>query len=90
MRVNVRAASDDEIRQIPCFKETLVRKLQREMPPEGTLEEAETLFSALADRARLKILFALGDGEELCVCDVAHVLWSPFQPLRTICGSSVI
>lgn len=74
MRANVRASSDAEICQIPCFKEALVRKLQRQMPPDSTLEEAETLFSALADRARLKILYALGDGEELCVCDVAHVL----------------
>lgn len=74
MRANMRASSDDEICQIPCFKEALVRKLQRRMPPDSTLEEAETLFRALADRARLKILFALGEGEELCVCDVAHVL----------------
>ena len=74
MRANVRANFDDQICQIPCFKERLVRKLQRQMPPDSILEEAETLFSALADRARLKILFALGDGEELCVCDVAHVL----------------
>ena len=44
------------------------------MPPDSIVEETETLFRALADRARLKILFALGDGEELCVCDVAHVL----------------
>jgi DNA-binding transcriptional ArsR family regulator len=44
------------------------------MPPENLLEEAEILFRALADRARLKILVALCDGEELCVCDVAHVL----------------
>lgn len=44
------------------------------MPSDTTLEEVEVLFRALADRARLKILLALGDGEELCVCDVAHVL----------------
>ena len=44
------------------------------MPPDSILEEAETLFGALADRARIKILHALGNGEELCVCDVAHVL----------------
>jgi len=44
------------------------------MPPDGVLQEAETLFGALADRARLKILYALSNGEELCVCDVAHVL----------------
>lgn len=44
------------------------------MPDEEQLEEARVAFSALADRARLKILHALKDGEELCVCDVAHVL----------------
>lgn len=74
MRANVRTSFHDEICQIPCFKEALVRKLQRQMPPDSALEEAEILFSALADRARLKILFALGGDEELCVCDVAHVL----------------
>ncbi len=74
MRANVRSLPSEGTCKIPCFKESLVRKLQRQMPPAGILEEAETLFSALADRARLKILFALGDGEELCVCDVAHVV----------------
>ncbi len=75
MRANVRVASStDEDCQIPCFKEGLVRKLQRQMPQENLLEEAVTLFGALADRARIKILYALKDGEELCVCDVAHVL----------------
>lgn len=44
------------------------------MPPDSVLEEVEILFGALADRARVKILFALSNGEELCVCDVAHVL----------------
>ena len=69
----MRAASDDTCR-IPCFKEALVKKLQRQMPSESILEETETLFGALADRARIKILYALRNGEELCVCDVAHVL----------------
>ncbi len=32
------------------------------------------MFAALADRARLKILLALKGGDELCVCDVAHVV----------------
>lgn len=75
MRANVVAAklSQDEC-EIPCFKEKLVRKLQRKLPPDEVLEEARVLFGALSDRARLKILLALQDGEELCVCDVAHVL----------------
>lgn len=32
------------------------------------------LFAALGDRMRLKILYALQGGRELCVCDMAHVL----------------
>lgn len=44
------------------------------MPEESRLEAARSVFTALADRQRLKILHALRDGEELCVCDVAHVL----------------
>ncbi len=32
------------------------------------------IFAALADKARLKILYALREGQELCVCDVAHVV----------------
>lgn len=58
---------------VPCFNEGLVRKLQRRMPSDESLEEMRSLFAALSDRSRLKILMALTE-EELCVCDVAHVL----------------
>lgn len=44
------------------------------MPSDEELEAARITFGALADGTRLKILHALKDGEELCVCDVAHVL----------------
>jgi DNA-binding transcriptional ArsR family regulator len=44
------------------------------MPSDEQLDEAQVLFSALADRTRLKVLLALRGGEELCVCDVAHVI----------------
>lgn len=79
MRANVRkkdlpTAADEDFCGVPCFKEALVRKLQRRMPPEDVIEETRTLFAALGDRARVKILFALQEEEELCVCDVAHVL----------------
>ena len=59
---------------VPCFEENLVRRLRAQMPSDGVLEEMRGTFAALADLARLKILYALRDGEELCVCDVAHVL----------------
>lgn len=44
------------------------------MPADDDLEDARVLFAALGDRTRLKLLHALRGGEELCVCDVAHVL----------------
>ncbi len=59
---------------VPCFKEDLVLRLRAEMPADEQLEEIRVLFSAIADRARLKIFYALRNGEELCVCDVAHAL----------------
>lgn len=58
----------------PCFKEVLVKRLRREMPGEDALQKAAVLFSALGDPARLKIFWAMRKGQELCVCDVSHVL----------------
>lgn len=59
---------------VPCFKEALVTRLKAEMPSDEVLEETLILLSALSDRARLKILWAMRNGQELCVCDVSHVL----------------
>lgn len=80
MRLNVHAdasraqAACDDLCNVPCFKEDLVARLRATMPEDDRLEEARVLFAALADRTRLKVLHALSNGEELCVCDVAHVL----------------
>jgi len=80
MSANVnRAKAQDQERSedvcnVPCFKEDVVGHLRATLPPEDELEEARVMFAALADRTRLRILHALKDGEELCVCDVAHVL----------------
>lgn len=71
-----RPVAPEELCNVPCFKESLVKKLRRKMPPEETIEDTRALFAALADRARLKILYSLTHAEELCVCDVAHVLGS--------------
>ena len=67
-------AHSGDLCNVPCFKEELVARLKREMPSEEALEEARVLFAALADRMRLRILHALMCADELCVCDVAHVL----------------
>ena len=60
--------------RVPCFNESLVRKLRASLPGDAELDDATMIFGALSDRTRLKLLQALRSGEELCVCDVAHVL----------------
>lgn len=82
MRANVRVKQATELRpsdsrdlcNVPCFKGDLVRRLRAAMPDEDELAALAVLFGCLADRMRLRILHALSSGEELCVCDVAHVL----------------
>lgn len=79
MRQNERSAipievEDGPLCNVPCFKGDLVARLRRGLPDEEDLEQARRLFAALGDRHRLRILSALKRGEELCVCDVAHVL----------------
>ena len=49
-------------------------RLRRRMPDQPLLKRMRSIFAALADQQRLKILLALKEGGELCVCDVAHVL----------------
>ena len=75
MRANVKEMTGTaDLCNVPCFKEAQVRRIQRNLPDDEAMADAVSMFSALADRARLKIILALSSGEELCVCDVAHVL----------------
>lgn len=69
-------AASRDLCDVPCFKEDLVKKLRSKLPPDELVEETCVLFGALADRARLRILYSLKQAGELCVCDVAHVLGS--------------
>lgn len=68
------AATCGDLCNVPCFKEELVARVKRELPSDEALEEARVLFAALADGTRLRILHAMLAADELCVCDVAHVL----------------
>lgn len=63
-----------ELCDVPCFKQELVAQLRASMPSDDALDEIRTRFAALADRTRLKILYSLIEGSELCVCDVAHAV----------------
>jgi DNA-binding transcriptional ArsR family regulator len=70
----VTQAKPNDICQVRCFNVELVAQANQALPGDDLLEEAQILFSALADKSRLKILYALSSGEELCVCDVAALL----------------
>lgn len=69
-----RLPSSRDLCNVPCFKEDLVSRIRSELPSDEALGEARALFAALADGTRLRILHALTLADELCVCDVAHVL----------------
>lgn len=67
-------SNPNDVCQVRCFNEKLVNHVREEMPMDEALEETKILFTALADKTRLKILHALKDGKEMCVCDLADVL----------------
>ena len=67
-------AGAPELCDVPCFETGVVAQLRAAMPSDDALDEMRVRFVALADRTRLKVLFALVEGGELCVCDVAHVV----------------
>lgn len=48
--------------------------VERVTPLVKHVEGVETIFKALSDGTRLKIIYALTQEEEMCVCDVAAVI----------------
>ncbi len=59
---------------VPCFKEELVTTIKNWLPDNERVKQVAALHGALGDPTRLKILLALSHGEELCVCDISHVI----------------
>lgn len=72
VRVHSNVRANDSC-SIPCFKPDVVSKVRASLPPEEVIDQLRADFVALSDGTRLKILIALANCEELCVCDVAHV-----------------
>ena len=59
---------------VPCFKEELVAEIKGWLPDDEKVKLVASLHSALGDPTRLKILLTLSHDEELCVCDISHVI----------------
>lgn len=58
---------------IYCFNEEKVSRLQRSLATKD-LSKVASLFKALADENRSKIIYALCLETELCVCDISNVI----------------
>jgi DNA-binding transcriptional ArsR family regulator len=56
--------------EIVVFHQDMVDQATENLPPQGLLNELGEFFKVLTDPSRLKILFALGQGE-LCVFDLS-------------------
>ncbi|WP_018924363.1 ArsR/SmtB family transcription factor [Salsuginibacillus kocurii] len=56
-----------------CYDEEKVNRLKQSMPADD-IQGMAHMFKALADATRMKIAYALSQEEELCVCDVAHII----------------
>lgn len=58
--------------QVTCVDEELVGRLKQQVP---RTEGVASIFKALADDTRVKVVYALSQAE-LCVCDVASLIGS--------------
>lgn len=61
--------------EIYCFDESKVRKVQQALGRQS-IQDMVKMFKVLADETRMKIVFALCEEDELCVCDVANIIGS--------------
>lgn len=58
---------------IYCFDEAKVRRVQESLQQQN-IPAMTRMFKALAVETRMKIVFALCQEDELCVCDVANII----------------
>ena len=61
-----------------CQEEELhpeaIHRVQEKLPQDEVLYDLAELFKIFGDSTRVKILYALLEAEELCVCDIAKLL----------------
>ena len=52
----------------------IIKKVRENTPDENTLNKLADLFKIMGDNTRMKILYALLQVDEMCVCDLSTVL----------------
>lgn len=68
MQDRTAAVDDCDVRMVDADR---VRSVRAGMPPEDDVHEAADTFALLGDPSRLRLVIALLEGDELCVCDIA-------------------
>ncbi|HEX2950555.1 MAG TPA: metalloregulator ArsR/SmtB family transcription factor [Armatimonadota bacterium] len=66
---------EQDVCEIFCYDEAKVSRLRKDV---GQADGLGTLFKALSDETRAKIMFCLIH-DELCVCDVANIMGMSVQ-----------
>ncbi len=56
-----------------CVNEPVVQQVVKQLPEEETILQIADMFKALSDPTRLKIVMALLQHPELCVCDLSVI-----------------
>lgn len=87
-----------ERRDLPCCEESrvhldAVERVRELLPTDETLYDLAELFKIFGDSTRVKILYALLEGE-LCVCDIAKLMEvtqsAVSHQLRVLKGSKLV
>ena len=87
-----------ERRDLPCCEEEqvhldAVERVRALLPTDETLYDLAELFKIFGDSTRVKILYALLEGE-LCVCDIAKLMEvtqsAVSHQLRVLKGSKLV
>jgi len=64
---------EQDVCEVTCVDSEKTTQVKQQIT-NGNIVDVTKLFKALSDETRLKIAYALTLEEELCVCDVAHIV----------------
>ncbi|ULT56411.1 metalloregulator ArsR/SmtB family transcription factor [Neobacillus drentensis] len=64
---------EQDVCEVTCVDSEKTTRVKQQIT-NGNIVDVTKLFKALSDETRLKVAYALTLEEELCVCDVAHIV----------------
>ncbi|MEH7300692.1 ArsR/SmtB family transcription factor [Neobacillus drentensis] len=65
---------DRNVCEITCVDNEKAARVGQQLEKDHNISEVIKIFKALSDETRMKIAYALTLEDELCVCDVAHIV----------------